>query len=176
MLASMAAKIECRTHEGRECVLVWPEYAYVLPELRGVGIGGALVIAMSLGALRWPGRPLYAVATGYVSSWMSVSLALDRAWVRAEPDMSPWERSMWQTLAAETKGYDPATDLVEMGTIPKHPRTHAPRDPRMLARYQQYVAHNPRWTEGYTCLLFGQLRANDIPRVARWFASRATGR
>jgi hypothetical protein len=177
LIATMAAKVERRTHEGRECVLVWPEYAYVLPNMRGpANIATALVAAMSLGAVRWPGRPLYAVAAGYASSWMSVSLALDRAWVREHPDMSPWERSVWQTLATETKGYDPTTQLVEMGTIPKNPRTHRPRDPRMLSRYQQYVAHNPRWTEGYTCLVFGQLRAKDVPRVARWVASRAVGR
>ena len=177
MLASMAAKIEQRTHEGREYVLVWPEYGYVLPEARGaVGIGAALAVAMGLGALRWPGRPVYAVATGYVSSWMTVSLALGRAWVRDGPGMSPWERRVWQGIAAETRGYDPVTRLVEMGTVPRDPRTHPPRDPRTLARYREYVGHNPRWADGYTCLLFGQLRAQDVPRVARWLLRRAVGR
>lgn len=177
MLASMAAKIEHRTHAGREYVLVWPEYGYVLPDTRGsIGIGSALAVAMGLGALRWPGRPVYAAAAGYVSSWMTVSLALERAWVRDSPGMTAWERDVWHGLAAETKGYDPTTQLVDMGTVPRDPRTRPPRDPRILHRYHEYVAHNPRWTEGTTCLLFGQLRAQDIPRVARWLVRRAVGR
>jgi hypothetical protein len=115
---------------------------------------------------------MYVLGTGYVTSYMAVAHGLERSWVRDGPGMTPWEQSLWRAIAAETKGYDPATRVVDMGTVPRDPRTEPPRDPRVLARYREYLAQNPRWTEGYTCLVFARVGWADALPIARALGRR----
>ena len=177
LLGSAAFKVERRAHEGRECVLLWTEYVYALPEARqSVGVGVASLAAAVLGAMRRPGRPMYLFGAGYVTSYVSLAHVLQRAWVRDEPGMSPWERSLWRAIAAETKGYDPVTQVIDMDTIPRHPRTAPPRDPRVLPYHREYVARNPRWAEGYACLVCARIGLEDLTALARQLGRRALRR
>lgn len=53
ILGTFTYKIEPRLHAGRECVLVWPEYGYVLPGVRKVaGLGVAFLTALVFGRRR----------------------------------------------------------------------------------------------------------------------------
>ncbi len=172
----MTWALELRAHEGRECVILRPEYGFALPEVRkSVGIGVAGLAAMGLAARRWPGRPMYLFGRGYVASYVAVTSVFVRAWVCDAAGMSSWERSLWHAIAAETRGYDPVTRLVDMDTIPRHPRTEPPRDPRMRGRWQEYLAHNPRWTEGYACMIGVRLAAEDLVTGVRILGRRALG-
>jgi hypothetical protein len=164
-------KLEGREHQGQSCVLLWPEYGYISPDFRkSVALGSAMLYVILRATLLAPSLPLYLVGTGYLSSYLSISQVVKTSWVYDEPSMSPWEQSLWRSLAEVTPGYNPKTKLFSMKTIPKNPRTSPPSDPKQHEPWRRYLAHNPRWTEGYTCLLMGKSDLRAWQETARWFA------
>lgn len=168
VLATMTYKIEPLVHQGRKCVLLWPEYGYGLPGARkSSGLVLAMLAALALGAVRCPGVPQYVVGTGYISSFLSLCRGHDQVFINEDSGMTEWERSLWRMLAQQTAGYDPQTQLVAMKTIPKNPRTDPPKNFRLRAHWQRYQAHNPRWTEGFTCFVFAAIHPVLLVAAAR---------
>lgn len=150
-------EVEVRRHEGRSVVLIWPEYGYSRPDARSTpGHAFAFLAALCLGVARAPGAPHYLVGSGYLSSYTSLCQSLKDVFLAEDPAMTPWEQSLYRTLAAATSGYDATTGVIDMGTVPRHPRTEPPRDPRLHAPWRRYVERNPRWTEGYTLLVLAR--------------------
>ncbi|MFT3770504.1 MAG: hypothetical protein QM820_34175 [Minicystis sp.] len=167
-------KVEARRHEGRPCVLIQPEYGYSCPDARSTpGYALALLAALVLGVGRAPGAPHYIVGPGYLSSYTSLCQSFDDVFVAEDPAMTPWEKSLYRTLAAATPGYDASRGVIDMVTIPRNPRTDPPRDPRLLGPWRRYLAQNPRWTEGHTCLVFGRCPPKAILSGLKWLARRA---
>lgn len=172
--ATFFYKVEVRHHEGRSCVLIWPEYGYSRLDARSTaGFAFALLAAVGLGVMSAPGAPHYVVGTGYASSYTSLCRGLDDVFLAEDPAMTPWERSLYRALAAATAGHDAATGVVDMGTIPRDPRTDPPRDPRLLEPWRRYMARNPRWTDGYACLVMARCPPSVILSGVEWLARRA---
>ena len=172
LTAVLSFKIDHRMHEGRPVTLLWPEYGYSLPKTRkSAGLALSILFAMSLCLLRHPDAPVYFVGTGYLSGFVAFSQLGEIGWLHDEPSMSPWEQSLWRTLAESTSGYDPVRKIVNMGTIPRNPRTSPPKNPQMMAAWERYIAHNPQWTEGYTCLCMWRLRLSWLSKSVDWFGA-----
>jgi hypothetical protein len=167
-------KVEVRRHEGRACVLIWPEYGYSRLDARNAaGSAFALLAALCLGVRRAPGASQYLVGSGYLSSYTSLCQSLDDVFIGEEPAMTPWEQSLYRALATATAGYDAATGVIDMGTIPRNPRTDPPRDPRLHDAWRRYVAQNPRWTEGNTLFVLARCPPTLIFSGLRWLSRRA---
>lgn len=174
LVAAVSHRIELREHQGRPVVLLWPEYGYTLPEAKkSTGFGFSFLLAGALAALRYPGIPRYVVGTSYLSSFTALGATVKTRWLYDEPSMPPWEQSIWRSLAEATPGYDPQRKIVCMKTIPRNPRTTPPSRSMNRSAWEHYLAHNPQWTEGYTCLImipFGFMEM--APAALRMFTSR----
>ncbi len=166
-------KIETVVHEQKKCMLVWPEYSYTRPDARkSAGIGIGFVASLIVAALRAPGAPQYIVGTGYVPSYLALCHAFDSVFLSEDPAMTEWERSLYRSLVKATPGYDRTTGVVEMGTIPINPRTTPPSDPTLHQAWSRYLARNPHWTEGYTCMIFAPVTGRGLIATAQRLAVR----
>lgn len=166
LTATAFYKVERRIHEGTACILIWPEYMYSRPDQRkGVAIAQGFVVALALGMMKAPLGPQYVVGTGYVPSYLALCQVTEPVFVADSPQMTKWQKTLYQSLVAATPGYDPDSGVVNMGTIPISPRTQPPCDPALHAAWQQYVTQNPRWTEGYTCMVMGQCKLSAVGSV-----------
>lgn len=173
LTATAFYKVERRVHEGIACVLIWPEYMYSRSDRRkGIAIAQGFVVALALGMIKAPFGPQYVVGTGYVPSYLALCQVTDPVFVAESPTMTSWQKTLYQALVAATPGYDPASGVVNMGTIPLAPRIQPPSDPLLHAAWQAYVTQNPRWTEGYTCMVFGQIKPGAIGAVLRRLVER----
>lgn len=171
--AACAFKIEPRVHQGRPLTLVWAEYLYSRPGSRkSLGLAGAMVTALTLAVARSPRAPAYVVGAGYVASSIALAQVFDSVWFHDEPTMSPWEQSLWRSLAGATAGYDPATKLVTLGTVPRNPRTTPPVNPKVYEAWHRYVTHNPAWFEGTACFCMGRLERSMLTNTLHWFRRR----
>ncbi len=167
-------KVETVEHEQKRCVLIWPEYSYTRPDSRkSAGIGIGFVASLLLAAVRAPLAPQYIVGTGYVPSYLALCHAFDSVFLSEDPAMTEWERSLYRSLVQATPGYDRTTGVVEMGTIPIHPRTTPPSDPTLHHAWCRYLAQNPHWTDGYTCMLFARVTGQALIATAQRLAVRA---
>lgn len=174
LVGLISFKVEHRVHEARPLTLLWPEYGYSLPEARkSMGLALATLCALGLCLSRYPRAPLYVAGTAYLPSFVALAQIFQTQWLWDEPSMSAWEQSLWRSLAEATPGYDPVRKIIRMGTIPRNPRTSPPRIPKVLEAWRRYMAHNPRWTEGYTCMCMGPVQPSLLCASARWFGAKA---
>lgn len=166
-------KVESRVHEGKPVSLVWPEYGYSLPSARkSTGLRTATLTAIGQGVLQNPRAPLYVVGAGYVSSSLALAQVFDSIWFQEDSAMSPWERSLWQSLAGSTSGFDPTTKVVSLGTVPRNPRRTPPSEPRLYEVWHRYVTQSPNWFEGHVCFLMGRLEMAMAANTLRWFTQK----
>lgn len=165
--------IEYRVHEGQGVALLWCEYGYSLPEARkSKGLATAVLAALALSAARHPFTPVYLVGTAYLPSFIALGQLFDANWIYDGPAMSPWEQSLWRSLAQATPGFDPEKKVICMGTIPRNPRVTPPTNPKRLSSWNLYRAHNPNWTQGYTCFCMGRLQPSLTKNAVLWFKER----
>lgn len=166
LTATAFYKVERRLHQGQPCILIWPEYMYIQAEQRkGVSIAQGFLLALALGILRAPLAPQYVVGTGYVPSYLALCQVSSNVYVCEDPQMTEWERTLYRSLVDATVGYDPKTQVVNMGTIPISPRTTAPSEPQLRNDWQRYVTVNPHWSEGFTCMVFGRIQPSAMRSV-----------
>ena len=100
-------------------------------------------------------------------SYLALCQVSNHVYLSEDPAMSEWERSLYRALVTATPGYQPEAGVVNMGTVPRSPRTAAPSEPFLHQAWQRYLEQNPHWTEGYTCMVFGRIQWGALLMMSR---------
>lgn len=153
-------------HEGRPYFHLEFEYAFFDPEFRRTFASRLAFFATIARAFVVAGaRPIYLVASTYPAGALSLDEYFPLWLPGADAGMSDWERGLRASLGAATKGYDPATGLVTMRTLPRE-RCRTPKRPRTRATWEAYQRCCPQWTAGYTPLCLARVTLADTARAA----------
>lgn len=152
------------THAGRAYVHLEFEYAFFDPEYRRSFASRWVFVSTIVRALSLArGRPVYLVAATYPAGATSLGEWFPLWLPGADEGMSAWERGLRSALGAGCKGYDPATGLVTMRTLPRE-RRRPPSRRQARATWDAYMRCCPRWTEGYTPLCLARVTPADLLR------------
>jgi hypothetical protein len=162
--AMIMAIVEPGEHAGRGYVHLEFEYAFFDPAFRRSFASRLLftsTIARTLAQAK--GRPVYLVASTYPAGATSLGEYFPLWMPGAEAGMSDWERGLRGAIGAGCKGYDPATGLVTMRTLPRE-RRRPPTRRAARASWEAYMRCCPRWAEGFTPLCLARVRLADFVR------------
>jgi hypothetical protein len=159
-------------HEGVKVVVWEGEYACVAPNHRsGWKIVASGIASLMYMWLRFRGHRAYIFGAAYLPSFLMLQHA-GPVYLHDDPSMSAWERSLLNRLAAEHRGWDPATGWISLPTLPVNPRHTPPRAPELREPWERYLAHNPRWHHGFASAVLKPLSgmrgllAKEAVRVA----------
>lgn len=162
--AMLLAIVAPGEHAGRAYVTLEFEYAFFDPAFRRSFASRrmfASTIARAL--LTAQGRPLYLVASTYPAGATSLGEYFPLWLPGSEAGMTAWERGLRAAIGAGCKGYDPASGLVTMRTLPRE-RRRPPTRARARATWDAYVRCCPRWAEGVTPLCLARIEVGEYVR------------
>lgn len=156
--AMIMAIVRPGEHAGRRYVHLEFEYAFFDPAFRRSFASRRMfvsTIARTLVEAR--GRPVYLVAATYPAGASSLAEYFPLWMPGADAGMSAWERGLRAQIGGGCKGYDPATGLLTMRTLPRE-RRRPPTGMRARASWDAYMRCCPRWAEGFTPLCLARVR------------------
>ncbi len=162
--AMLLAIVEPGEHEGRPYVRLEFEYAFFDPAYRR-SFASRLVFSSTIARvfMRARGRPVYLVVATYPAGATSLGEYFPLWFPGADAAMSAWERGLRGALGATCKGYDPATGLVAMRTLPRE-RRRPPTRPGARVTWEAYLRCCPRWSEGITPLCLARVTVSGFVR------------
>jgi hypothetical protein len=164
--AMLLAIVEPGEHAGRPYLHLEFEYAFFDPAYRR-SFASRLVFTSTIARaiVRAKGRPIYLVAATYPAGAASLGEFVPLWMPGADAGMSAWELGLRAAIGGACKGYDPATGLVTMRTLPRE-RRRPPTRPRARATWDAYMRCCPQWAEGVTPLCLAPVTLADFARAA----------
>jgi hypothetical protein len=137
--------------EEQDFLRVVAEYVFMNPEYRGGPEFAFSGIPLATPLLfKYPRASKVIVGVGYPATYISCKLSAPRVVTLQSPAITSGERKLLEDFAAEQggDGFDRASGVVRMRTVPIVPRQSSSRE-AVRAALAEYEAQNPRWKEGY---------------------------
>ena len=158
LLGALLTIAHVERHAGREFVHLNFEYAFFEgSNRRSFATRMAFVSAFSRLFVFARGRPIYLCTAAYPAAAASLGETFPMWLPGAEEGMTAWERGARAAIGERHPGYDPATGLVTMRTLPRE-RSRPPARPDALATWDAYMRLCPGWQDGIAVLIFGRIR------------------
>lgn len=160
--------------QSQRARVVVPEYAYLVPELRGRA-WCTLVWARSLFPLLYArGVRVFLGGLAYPTGTLALDRFMGPVWLHGEPQAPAESAQVLEWIVSHVAGdsWEPASRTVDMNTLPSQPTE------RWLARsqgrelYRRYIARCPRWQEGYTLPCVCEFSSAKALRTGLWTLRR----
>lgn len=145
-------EVQKRQWQGRTFSLAFGGYGFVDVAYRGdASYARKTTLWILRQVMRSPLTPFYFFGESYLPSYVRVRKNVERVYTPF--DTGPeWEISLLEHLCKELDGYDPATGLVTMPTLPlaaEEASAKASPNPQTQRLVEAYEERNPNWRDGY---------------------------
>jgi len=163
LVSFYAGNIERRQCEGRHGWVVESIYGFVDPDYRSrVPWFPILCSSLVPAWLRHARDPVYFYGAAYPASYIKIR-AQTKDCITPQGGGAPWERSLLLDAVQSYEGdaWDTRTRLVRMTTVPKEVNV-VPKQAANRRFYDDYVALNSNWSEGYSVPVMFRLGSTSL--------------
>jgi len=156
--------------------LVIPEYAYLVPELRGRAVASWAWARSVFPLLYPPGVRVFLGGMGYPTGVLALDSSMGPVWLYGEPQVPAQAAQVLEWIVSQLAGgsWDPVSQQVDMNTLPSQPTEAWLARSQRRELYRRYVERCPRWQEGRTVPCVCEYSSGKVLKAAlrltlRWW-------